>query len=236
MRNDCTMIPLATGEAQEDETILHFGFSSHTDPRFVHPDPPRTDRASVDFVCRCRQRSISLDQPLGGFHDGAFDDDARRLRISRARSSSFRASATIIVLRKRPPLRLAPLMEPTRQGRLAAGVAATARKARIIVVRSRGFPAFDTPCSCADGSALPGRRRQTGIGRDLLSIAEDSKEPLRPQNGGELRADPFERHQHSLPRGRFTALWRIEREQGVPLFLDGLDLFDQKFEPIEFTA
>ena len=41
VRNDCTIIPLATGEAQEDETILHFGFSSHTDPRFVHRDPPR---------------------------------------------------------------------------------------------------------------------------------------------------------------------------------------------------
>ena len=36
----CTNIPLAAGEAQEDETILDNGFSGHGLVRFVHPDPP----------------------------------------------------------------------------------------------------------------------------------------------------------------------------------------------------
>ena len=40
-QSDCTNIPLAAGEAQEDETILDNGFSGHGLVRFVHPDPPR---------------------------------------------------------------------------------------------------------------------------------------------------------------------------------------------------
>jgi len=36
----CTNIPLAAGGAQEDETILESGFSSHGFGRFVHLDPP----------------------------------------------------------------------------------------------------------------------------------------------------------------------------------------------------
>ena len=34
-------VPLAAGKAQEDETILVIGCSSHVDRRFVHLDPPR---------------------------------------------------------------------------------------------------------------------------------------------------------------------------------------------------
>jgi hypothetical protein len=40
-RSGCTNIPLAAGEAQEDETILDNGFSGHGPVWFVHPDPPR---------------------------------------------------------------------------------------------------------------------------------------------------------------------------------------------------
>jgi hypothetical protein len=40
-RSGCTNIPLAAGKAQEDETILIIGCSSHVDRRFVHLDPPR---------------------------------------------------------------------------------------------------------------------------------------------------------------------------------------------------
>jgi hypothetical protein len=36
----CTNIPLAAGEAQENETNLGFGFSSHGAERFVQLDPP----------------------------------------------------------------------------------------------------------------------------------------------------------------------------------------------------
>ena len=35
------MIPLAAGQAREDETILRYGFRSHAIHRFVHPDRPR---------------------------------------------------------------------------------------------------------------------------------------------------------------------------------------------------
>ena len=41
LRSGCTNIPLAAGEAQEDETILDNGFSGHGLVWFVHPDPPR---------------------------------------------------------------------------------------------------------------------------------------------------------------------------------------------------
>jgi hypothetical protein len=40
-QSGCTNIPLAAGEAQEDETILDNGFSGHGLVRFVHLDPPR---------------------------------------------------------------------------------------------------------------------------------------------------------------------------------------------------
>ena len=39
-RHGCTNIPLAAVGAQEDETILAYGFSSHGSSRFVHLDPP----------------------------------------------------------------------------------------------------------------------------------------------------------------------------------------------------
>jgi hypothetical protein len=40
VRNGCTNIPLAAGKAQEDETILQIGCSSHAILRFVTLDPP----------------------------------------------------------------------------------------------------------------------------------------------------------------------------------------------------
>jgi hypothetical protein len=40
-RSGCTSIPLVAGRAQEDETILVIGCSSHVDRRFVHLDAPR---------------------------------------------------------------------------------------------------------------------------------------------------------------------------------------------------
>src|ERR1019366_3657214 len=40
VRDGNTNIPLAAVGAQEDETILFNGFSSHALKRFVHPDPP----------------------------------------------------------------------------------------------------------------------------------------------------------------------------------------------------
>src|SRR5450759_1368572 len=45
VREGYTNIPLAAVGAQEDETILFNGFSSHALKRFVHPDPPELIRS-----------------------------------------------------------------------------------------------------------------------------------------------------------------------------------------------
>src|SRR5450759_2748556 len=45
VRDGYTNIPLAAVGAQEDETILFNGFSSHALKRFVHPDPPELIRS-----------------------------------------------------------------------------------------------------------------------------------------------------------------------------------------------
>src|ERR1019366_3450793 len=86
-----------------------------------------------------------------------------------------------------------------------------------------------------DRSALPRRRGQASVGRDLLSVGETSVEPLRPEDGGELGTDAFDGVQHRLWRQRSFGLRRW-LEQGVPLGLDGLDLFNQQLNSMELAA
>ena len=43
-----------------------------------------------------------------------------------------------------------------------------------------------------DRSALPGRWRQPGVGRELAAIVEVTEESFHPQDGGELRADALQ--------------------------------------------
>ena len=64
-------------------------------------------------------------------------------------TSSFRASATIVVLRRRPPLRFDSVLEPEGECRAVAadGVAKGWQASWIIVVRSRGLPDCEMPCS-----------------------------------------------------------------------------------------
>ena len=81
---------------------------------------------------------------------------------------------------------------------------------------------------------MPGRRRQACVGRDLLSVGEASAEPLRPDDGGKFRADPFQIDQHRLWRCISRSFAR--GEQGIPLRLDGLDLLEQQLKSIELTA
>ena len=94
----CTNIPLAAGRAQEDETILENGFSGHAKVRFVHLDPPGLIRSwkITDSVSVYRQAAFitapSMTTPAVTYFQSA--------------TSSFRASATIVVFRRRPPLRL----------------------------------------------------------------------------------------------------------------------------------
>ena len=101
------------------------------------------------------------------------------------------------------------------------------------VVRNRGLPALDTPCSRSIDPLLPGCRRQARVRSDLASIVEVSEESFRPEDGGELRSDALDVEQHRRRRRRSGLL---RGEQRVPLGLHRLDLLKQQFEPIEFTA
>jgi|SRR5277367_35917 len=98
VRDGCTNIPLAAGKAQKDETLLQIGCSSHTGFRFVHLDPPRLLRSwkIAEFGSPYCQAFLitapSMTMPVVTYFQSA--------------TSSFRASATIVVLRRRPPLRL----------------------------------------------------------------------------------------------------------------------------------
>src|ERR1700691_414021 len=67
-RSGYTNIPRAAGGAQEDETILQFGCSSHTGFRFVRLDPAGLIRSWGSGDCAMPFSS--------GLHHGAFDDDA----------------------------------------------------------------------------------------------------------------------------------------------------------------
>ena len=98
VRGGCTNIPLAAVAAQEGETILNSGFSDHSLVRFVHPDPPGL-QVLEDFwnsVCACRQADTivapSIMTPAVTYFQSA--------------TSSLRASATMVVFLRRPPLRL----------------------------------------------------------------------------------------------------------------------------------
>ena len=86
-----------------------------------------------------------------------------------------------------------------------------------------------------DRSALPGRRRQAGVGSDLASIVEVSEQPFRPEDGGELRPDAL-MSSNIAGRSRRCRSALARSEQRVPLGLHRLDLFEQQFEPIEFAA
>src|SRR3954466_15169484 len=86
-----------------------------------------------------------------------------------------------------------------------------------------------------DRSALPRRRGQPGIGGNLLSVAERAEQALRPERGGCLGSNPFQRQQQG--RWRWHAGARLRPGQhGIALGFDGLDLFDQELEPVEFPA
>ena len=111
------MVPLAAGEAQEDETILDPGFSGHGLVRFVHLDPPRLDRVSVDYF------NLS-DRLSGALHNDALDDDAGSHIFPAARhSAAWRASATMVVFLEMAAIAVDPLLEPQELALIAADCA-----------------------------------------------------------------------------------------------------------------
>src|SRR5208282_4199534 len=85
-----------------------------------------------------------------------------------------------------------------------------------------------------DRSALPGRRRESGVSGKLASIVEVAEEPLQPEDGGEFCADALEVEQHPPCRRRQRGL--LHGEQRVALRLCQLDLIEQQLQPIEFAA
>ena len=113
-------------------------------------------------------------------------------------TSSFRASATIVVLRRRPPLRLtrswnqrvsaeSRLMAQPKPGELDH----RCPQSRVAGLRD-ALLAIDRP-------ALPGRRGKAGISGDLSAVIEVSEEPLRPEDRSELRPDAIDAQQHRRP-------------------------------------
>ena len=67
----------------------------------------------------------------------------------------------------------------------------------------------------------------------MASIVEVSEEPFRPEDGGELRPDALDIEQHRRRRRRCDLLCG---KQHIPLSFHRLDLLEQQFQPIEFTA
>src|SRR3954453_8426774 len=58
---------------------------------------------------------------------------------------------------------------------------------------------------------------------------------LRPERGGRLGSDASQRQQHGRWRWHIGARLRLG-QQGIPLGLDSLDLFDQELEPVELPS
>src|SRR5215213_8704804 len=83
------------------------------------------------------------------------------------------------------------------------------------------------------GSALPRRRRQPGVGCHLPPVAEAAEQTFRPEDGGELRADPLQLRQKRRWRRSVVARGL---EQSIPLRLYRLQLHEEEFQSVEFAA
>ncbi len=84
-----------------------------------------------------------------------------------------------------------------------------------------------------DGSALPGRRRQTGVRGELPSVGEVPEEPFRPKDHGELGTDTPQGLQDRRRRLRGLGLCREKR---IALCLHRPDLFENELQSVEFSA
>src|SRR6266404_8848375 len=135
------------GQAREDEAILRCGFARPCNPSVRPPGSAEADRASAIGFPREEARSYaalfitapSITTPTVTYFHRA--------------TSSLRASATMAVLR---PRWLCALNQ--RASADCPWCRSHSQASWIIVLRSRGLPALDTPCSC---SMLPLRH---GVG------------------------------------------------------------------------
>src|SRR3954465_3330139 len=89
------------------------------------------------------------------------------------------------------------------------------------------------PSNLDHGRSQP---RIAGLGDgNLLSVAEPAEQALRPERGGRLGSNAFQRQQ--MGRWRWHAGARPRGgERWIPLGFNSLDLFDHELEPIELPA
>src|SRR3981081_3084470 len=170
---------LRRAKAQEGGTILFFGFLSQAKLRSAHLDPPELIRPrkiekGEAFVFRRPLSRLLPAQP-------------RRAAISRRRAAAFApshfpTSATI---------ELYALMKP--QGQYRTGLMPYPQPGELDPGCSQPrVSGFGDALFVRDGSAPPGRRRQSGISGNLPSVGKVSEQPLRPQDTGEFRANPLQ--------------------------------------------
>src|ERR1700737_4847147 len=106
--------------------------------------------------------------------------------------SSFRASATIEMRRIRP--RSEPTRWRNQQLRALSGWYLTHIQASsTIVVRRRGLPVFEIPCSWSILPLFQGWEPAC-IGCQLPSVLEMAEQTLKVEHGSELRANALEFH------------------------------------------
>src|SRR3954463_6925915 len=138
-RSSCTTIPLASGEGSGGrDHSPHRLFPSHRLLRFVHLDPPGLIRpreigeGGRRRAQACLRMAPSIRTPAVAYFQSA--------------TSSLRARAMIIVLPRRPPGRLIRSRNHTASVDWG-GCRSHSQAIWIMIVRSRGFPALETPCS-----------------------------------------------------------------------------------------
>src|SRR6516164_5824868 len=114
------------------------------------------------------------------------------LRYLARAMSSLRASATIEMRRIRP--RLEPTRWRNQQLRALAGWYLTHIQASsTIVVRRRGLPAFEIPCSWSMLPLFQGLGVRP-VGRQLPSVLKPAEQTLKVEHGSEFGANALEPH------------------------------------------
>ena len=77
--------------------------------------------------------------------------------------------------------------------------------------------------------------REPSVGSNLLAVGKGSKQPLAHQHGRQLVADAAKLGQQSYLRCIGIVRGRLCHSR-VALGLDGLDLLQHEFQPLEFTV
>ena len=181
--NGRTNIPLASGEGSggRDHSLLRLFKPSQISVRSpgsagADPGPGRLKREKLLFSGgRC----------LGSFKDNAgshiFPEGDQQFS-RQGNDQYFPNSATI---------RLYALIKP--QGQYRTGLMPYPQPGELDHGCSQPrVSGFGDALFVSDGSAPPGRRRQSGIRGNLPSVGKASEQSLRPQDTGEFRTNPLQ--------------------------------------------